>query len=282
MPRDLLPLVRTALAGRYEVEREIGRGGAAVVFRAARPDGSVVALKILRPELSVTVTAERFLREIEIVKQLSHPKIGRLLDAGEQDWLVYYVMPYLEGRSLDSVLRQYGHLTVNDTLRIAGDLLGALAHAHALGIVHRDVKPDNIIIGRDGAYLLDFGIARAVALSGTDRLTRSGVAVGTSRYMSPEQIMAVDDPDPRADLYSVGCVLYECLAGKPPYYHPNEVRILQLHQTAPVPNLRDQAPNVPAGLAAAIGRALAKRCEDRWPNAAEMAEAIALVPRASD
>lgn len=279
MPRDLLPLVRKALGDRYDVEREIGRGGAAVVFRAVAQDGTVVALKILRPELCVTVTAERFLREIQIVKRLSHPKIGRLLDSGEQDWLVYFVMPFLEGRSLESVLRQHGRLTVRDTLRIATDLLDVLGHAHALGIVHRDVKPDNIIIGRDGAYLLDFGISRAVALSGTDRLTRSGVAVGTSRYMSPEQIMAVDDPDPRSDLYSLGCVLFECLAGKPPYHHPNEVRVLQMHQIAPVPDLREQVPNVPPALAAAIGRALAKRREDRWPNAAEMARAIAEVPR---
>jgi serine/threonine-protein kinase len=274
MPRDLLPLVRAGLGDRYTVESEIGRGGAAVVFRAVAHDGQIVALKILRPELSVTVTAERFLREIQIVKRLDHPRIGGLLDSGERDWLVYYVMPFIEGRSLKSLLRDRAHLPVSDTERIGADLLGALGHAHEHGIVHRDVKPDNILIGPGGAYLLDFGIARAVALSGTDRLTRSGVAVGTSHYMSPEQIMAVDDPDPRSDLYSLGCVLYECLAGRPPFHHPNEVRVLQLHQSAPVPDLRAAVPAVPAHVANAIKRALSKRREDRWHTAAQMAAAL--------
>jgi serine/threonine-protein kinase len=273
--RDLLPLVAKALGDRYAVEAEIGRGGAAVVFRAKTPSGEAVALKILRPELSVTVTAERFLREIDIVKQLDHPRIGTLLDAGEKDWLVYFVMPYIEGRSLQTVLRAHGKLSSSDTRRIGADLLGALEHAHNVGIVHRDVKPDNIIIGRDGAYLLDFGIARAVALSGTDRLTRSGVAVGTSHYMSPEQIMATDEPDPRSDLYSVGCVLFECVAGQPPYQHPNEIRVLHLHQTAPVPDLAKLVPAIPPHMASAIHRALAKQPQDRWPTAAAMAEELA-------
>jgi eukaryotic-like serine/threonine-protein kinase len=274
MPRDLLPLVRSTLGDRYAVDAEIGRGGAAVVFRAVAPDGRAVALKILRPELSVTVTAERFLREIQIVRRLDHPRIGQLLDAGEKDWLVYYVMPFIEGRSLKAVLQRPGGLSADDTLRIATDLLGALDHAHGLGIVHRDVKPDNIIVAVDGAYLLDFGIARAVALSGTDRLTRSGVAVGTSHYMSPEQIMAADEPDPRSDLYSVGCVLFECLTGRPPFHHPNEVRVLQLHQTAPVPDVRALVPSAPPGLVAAITRAMAKKPADRWQTAAAMLGAL--------
>jgi len=273
--RELLPLVRTALQDRYDVECEIGRGGAAVVFRATTKEGRAVALKILRPELSVTVTAERFLREIQIVKQLDHPKIGNLIDSGEREWLVYYVMPFIEGRSLQSILTRHSRLSSDDTLRIAGDLLSALGHAHAAGIVHRDVKPDNIIIGRDGAYLLDFGISRAVALSGNDRLTRSGVAVGTSHYMSPEQIMAVSDPDPRSDLYSVGCVLFECLTGQPPYVHANELRILQLHQTAPVPDVAAAASGAPHSLTGAITKALAKLPCDRWASAEEMAGAIA-------
>ncbi|MEZ4588073.1 MAG: serine/threonine-protein kinase [Gemmatimonadales bacterium] len=272
--RALLPLVQAALNDRYTVDAEIGRGGAAVVFRATSPEGEVVALKILRPELCVTVTAERFLREIEIVKQLHHPKIGRLLDAGERDWLVYYVMPFIEGRSLQSVLSRHGKLSVSDSLRIGTDLLDALGHAHQAGIVHRDVKPDNIIIGRDGAYLLDFGISRAVALSGTDRLTRSGVAVGTSHYMSPEQIMAVSEPDPRSDLYSVGCVLYECLTGQPPYVHTNEIRVLQLHQTAPVPDVRAAVPGIPDSFAQAITKSLAKHPHERWATAAEMTAAM--------
>jgi serine/threonine protein kinase len=246
-----------------------------VVFRATTKEGRAVALKILRPELSVTVTAERFLREIQIVKQLDHPKIGNLIDAGEHEWLVYYVMPFIEGKSLQSILSRHGRLSADDTLRIGADLLSALGHAHRVGIVHRDVKPDNIVIGRDGAYLLDFGISRAVALSGTDRLTRSGVAVGTSHYMSPEQIMAISDPDPRSDLYSVGCVLFECLTGRPPYVHANELRILQLHQTAPVPDVAAAAGGAPRSLTGGIAKALAKLPRDRWTSAEEMAAAIA-------
>jgi serine/threonine-protein kinase len=183
-------------------------------------------------------------------------------------------MPYAEGPSLQQILRKVGKLTVPDSIRVAADLLDALAHAHQHSIVHRDVKPDNIIITQDGAVLLDFGIARAVALSGTDRLTRSGIAVGTSHYMSPEQIMAVDDPDARSDLYSVGCVLYECLAGQPPFHHPNEVRVLQLHQSAPVPDIRTVAPYVPAALAKVVTRALSKTREARWQSAAAMLDAL--------
>ena len=276
MPRDLLPLVRAALGDRYSIERETGRGAAAVVFRATCLNtGQLVALKILRPELVVSVTAERFLREIQIISRLDHPKIGRVLDSGEKDWLVYYVMPYFEGPSLQSLLNKCGRVSLGDTLRIANDLLDALIHAHQHGIVHRDVKPDNIIITREGAVLLDFGIARAVALSGTDRLTRSGIAVGTSHYMSPEQIMATDEPDPRADLYSLGCVLFECLTGEPPYHHRNEIRVLQLHQVAPVPNIRERVPGIPEAFAQGISRALAKPRQERWQSAQEMLTALA-------
>ena len=274
MPRDLLPLVRSTLGDRYVIDREIGRGGAAVVFLAHTHDGQTVALKILRPELSTTVTADRFLREIRIIGTLDHPKIGRLLDAGEKDWVIYFVMPYVEGPTLDAVLKKHGRLTVADATRVARDLLEALAHAHGKGIVHRDVKPDNIIVTRHGALLLDFGIARAVALSGTDKLTRSGIAVGTSHYMSPEQVMAVGDIDGRSDLYSVGCVLFECLTGHPPYEHQNEVRVLQLHQTAPIPDLAAIAPHVPPALVSIVTRALAKRAEDRWQSAEEMLAAL--------
>ncbi|MEO8451618.1 MAG: serine/threonine-protein kinase [Gemmatimonadota bacterium] len=274
MRRDLLPLIRSTLGDRYAVDCEIGRGGAAIVFRAKTPDGQTVALKILRPELSTTVTGDRFLREIRIIGTLDHPKIGRLLDSGEKDWIIYFVMPFIEGPSLDAVLKRDGKLTVPDVIRLARDLLEALAHAHGKGIVHRDVKPDNIIVSRDGALLLDFGIARAVAISGTDKLTRSGIAVGTSRYMSPEQVMAVIDIDGRSDLYSVGCVLFECLTGHPPYEHKNEVRVLQLHQTEPIPDLGALAPHVPGGLVSIVTRALAKRPEERWQSAGAMLRAV--------
>lgn len=274
MPRELLPLVRQALGDRYTVEREIGHGGAARVFLARTPEGTDVALKILRPELAVTVAAERFLREIRLIGQLDHPNIASLLDAGEADWLVYLVMPFIEGPSLHHYLAEHRRLSVDDALRMARDLLSALAHAHDNGIVHRDVKPDNIILARTGAVLVDFGIARAIALSGSDRLTRSGITVGTSAYMSPEQILGVKDPDLRTDLYSAGCVLFECLAGQAPFKHPNETVVLQRHMTQAPPDLRALAPDAPPGYVTAVLGALGKRPEDRWASAREMLDAL--------
>ena len=275
MARDLLPIVQSALAGRYLVEAEIGRGGAARVFRATSSDGRPVALKVLRPELSVTVTADRFLREIQIIQRLDHPHIGRLVDSGQSEWLVYYAMPFIPGPSLQQVLLQRTRLLPEDVVRVAKDLLGALGHAHERGIVHRDVKPDNIMIGPEGAVLVDFGIARAIELAGTDRLTKSGMAVGTSRYMSPEQIMGAEIMDPRSDFYSLACVLFECLTGKPPYVHPHELAVLELHRTAPIPDVGAQVPGTPQGLVRAVTRALGKTPDDRWATAAEMLAAIA-------
>ncbi|MBA3260597.1 MAG: serine/threonine protein kinase, partial [Gemmatimonadales bacterium] len=235
IPRDMLALVRRAFEGRYAVEREIGKGGNARIYLARDAAGSEVALKILHPELLVSVAADRFLREIRLARQLDHPHIARLLDSGEQDWLVYFVMTYEEGPTLREHLARTGPLSVAETIRLAGDLLDALEHAHAHGIVHRDVKPDNVVLTPRGAVLLDFGIARAVAASGSDRLTRSGIAVGTSTYMSPEQITAVKEIDLRSDLYSLGAMLFECLAGQPPFTHRNEAVVLQLHLTQPAP-----------------------------------------------
>lgn len=274
MARDLLPIVQKALADRYAVEAEIGRGGAARVFRATSTDGKLVALKILRPELAVTVTADRFLREIKLVQRLDHPGIGRLIDTGQADWLVYYAMPFIEGPSLQQVLATRGKISAEDTVHLGHNLLDALSHAHERGVVHRDLKPDNILISRSGAVLVDFGIARALEVAGTDRLTKSGMAVGTSRYMSPEQIMGDAVIDPRSDFYSLACLLFECLAGRTPYSHPNELAVLELHRTAPIPDLGAVVPGAPAGLVRAVTRGLAKEPADRWPDAAGMKAAL--------
>jgi serine/threonine-protein kinase len=274
----MLALVRQAFTGRYEVEREIGKGGNARIFLARDSAGQCVALKILHPELLVSVAADRFLREIKLASRLDHPHIARLLDSGERDWLIYYVMSYVEGATLREYLDSSYRLSVVETRRIAGDLLEALAHAHGLGIIHRDVKPANVVVSAEGAILLDFGIARAVAASGTDQLTRSGIAVGTSTYMSPEQITAAANIDYRCDLYSVGCLLFECLAGQPPFHHRNEATVLQLHLTQPAPDVRTIRPDTPAELAQAIARALAKNPDDRWPSALAMREALSAVP----
>jgi serine/threonine-protein kinase len=274
----MLALVRQAFEGRYEVEREIGKGGNARIFLAREPEGQAVALKILHPELLVSVAADRFLREIKLASQLNHPHIAHLLDSGERDWLVYYVMSYVQGPTLRDMVSQRIRLTVPDTLRVADDLLDALEHAHGHGILHRDVKPENVVIGSQGAVLLDFGIARAVWASGSDRLTRSGIAVGTSTYMSPEQITALQEIDLRSDLYSLACVLFECLAGQPPFVHRNEAVVLQMHLTQPAPDLRSLRPEVPVELAQSLARALAKTPEERWQSATAMRDALAAVP----
>ena len=270
----MLALVRQAFTGRYDVEREIGKGGNARIFLARDPTGQAVALKILHPELLVSVAADRFLREIQIASRLDNPHIAKILDSGEREWLVYYVMSYVEGATLRERMDTTRLLPLAETLRIACDVLEALDHAHGHGIIHRDVKPANIVLSSAGAVLLDFGIARAVIASGSEQLTRSGIAVGTSTYMSPEQITALADIDHRSDLYSVGCVLFECLAGEPPYAHRNEAVVLQFHLTQPVPDVRKLRPDTPTELATTITKALAKNRDQRWNSAAAMREAL--------
>ncbi len=272
--RDLLPLVREALKERYQVEREIARGGAARVFLALDSHGSRVALKILHPELAVSVTADRFLREISFLSKIDHPNISKLLDYGENDWLVYYVMSYVEGPTLREHLQRVKQTSVRDTLRIAEDLLSALSYAHELGIVHRDVKPDNVVLAAGGPVLMDFGIARAIAQSGQDRLTRSGFAVGTSTYMSPEQVAGEDDIDHRSDFYSLGCVLFECLAGRPPFMSSREEMVLSMHHEQVPPDLRRLRPDAPDSLVRVVSRALEKLPKDRWQSAQEMKDAF--------
>jgi serine/threonine protein kinase len=260
------------------VQREIGRGGAARVFLAEDAAGRVVALKVLHPELQVSVAADRFLREINLVSRIDHPLVAKVLDSGEADWLVYYVMPFIEGPTLRGELDRTRRLPLDRVVCLGRDLLGALAAAHAIGVVHRDVKPDNIILSPQGAVLVDFGIARAIEAAGSGQLTRSGITVGTSTYMSPEQVQASRDIDRRTDLYSVGCVLFECLAGRPPFRHPNEVVVLQMHLNEPAPDVRTFRADAPESLALAIGRALAKDPAERWQSAPEMAAAVSGSP----
>jgi len=270
MRRDLLPMIQEALRDRYTVEREMARGGAGRVFFARNLEGTAVALKVLHPELVVTATADRFLREIKTLSRLEHPHVAKLLDYGERDWLVYLAMAYIEGPTLKEHIAQVRRVSVSDAVRIARDLLDALAYAHEHNIVHRDVKPDNIVLSANGAMLLDFGIARVIEGSGDEKLTRSGFTVGTSSYMSPEQVIAVRDLDHRSDLYSLGCVLFEALAGRPPFVHRSEAVVLQLQQTAEAPLLAELRPELPPELAGAVQRALAKDREQRWSSALEM------------
>lgn len=276
MARDMVGVVNEALAGRYVAEREVGKGAAARVFRAHDAKGQVVALKVLHPELLVSSAAERFLREVRLVGELNHPHIARLLDSGNSGWLVYYVMPFIEGPSLREALVPGTPMPVPQAVALGRDLLGALAHAHGRGLVHRDVKPENVILSpTEGAVLLDFGIARAIASSGADRLTATGMTLGTAAYMSPEQVLGDDELDHRSDIYSLGCILFECLAGQPVYAGMSDVVAMGMQVTGAPPDLAQLRPDLPGHVVSAVQRALAKRVEDRWQSAAEMEAALA-------
>ncbi len=266
-------MARSLLGERYAIEAEIGRGGAARVFRARDSGGRVVALKILRPELMASLTAKRFLREIDVLRQLDHPRIAGIIDSGQADWLVYYVMVFVEGMTLRRYLDRQKQAPLAETIRNSCDVLDAVAHAHERGIVHRDVKPENIVLSPEGATLLDFGIAKAIAEAEEYKVTKSGFTVGSSAYMSPEQA-AGQDLDHRADIYSLGCVLFECLAGKPPFTHPMEAQVIAMQQKAPVPDVRQARREVSKALAKVVQRALEKEPGDRWQSASDMRQAL--------
>ena len=267
-------MVRDALAGTYAVEREIGRGGAARVFLAFAPDETPVALKVLHPELQVSTTADRFLREIRLVSQLQHRLIAPVLDSGQSGYFVYYVMPMIQGPTLRECLTQARRLSLDDTLRVGRDLLDALAHAHEHHIVHRDVKPENVIISREGAVLLDFGVARALEAAASDRVTATGMSVGSAGYMSPEQAQAAQDLDLRTDIYAVGCVLFECLAGRPPFAHRNMNVVIQMQMSGDPPDVRAFRSDTPPAVADAISRAMQRDRNQRWKTAREMETAL--------
>ncbi|MHC4769618.1 MAG: serine/threonine-protein kinase, partial [Planctomycetota bacterium] len=236
---DTLEHLKAALADRYAIEREIGSGGMAVVYlaRDLRLDRAV-ALKVLRPELAASLGVERFIREIEIAGKLNHPNILPLYDSGEADGLLYYAMPYVEGESLRDLLAREQQLPLDEALRITREVADALSHAHAYGVIHRDIKPENIMFQAGHAVVSDFGIARAVTEAGGEKLTQTGVAVGTPAYMSPEQAAGVGTIDARSDVYALGCLLYEMLAGEAPFTGPTAQAIMARHAMDPVPSLR--------------------------------------------
>src|SRR5256886_11753266 len=225
--RDLIERVRKALGDRYTVLTAVGRGGTASIFAGRPPTGAQGAIKVLHPELAVSVAADRCLREIRYASQLNHPHIARMMESGEAGYLLWYVMPYLPGETVRQALRRESRLSISSAVTIAAEVLDALEHAHAHGIAHRDIKPDNIVLAPppQGAVLVDLGIARAIATSGDDRVTRSGCVVGTADDMSPVQAQGVPDVDGRTDLYSLGVVLFECLAGRPPFSSPSAAAV---------------------------------------------------------
>ena len=272
---DLLDRLRTALADRYVIERELGSGGMAVVFLAHdRKLDRQVALKVLRPELAASVGSERFLREIEITAKLSHPNILALFDSGEADGFLFYVMPFVEGESLRDKLEREIQLPIDETLQIAKEVAEALDYAHELGVVHRDIKPENILLSRGHALMADFGIARAVSSAGGASLTSSGTSVGSPRYMSPEQAAGDPTVDHRADIYSLGCVLYELLAGEPPFTGPSMQAVIAKHAVEPRPSVKTVRDTVSLSVDAAVKRAMAKLPVDRFASAHAFAQAL--------
>jgi len=271
---ELEERLRIALAGRYALERELGRGGMAVVFLARDPrHDRAVAIKVLRDEIAAALGAERFLREIQIAAKLHHPHILPLYDSGAAADLLYYVMPYVEGESLRQRLDRETQLPLDDALAITRQVASALAYAHSHDVVHRDIKPENILIESGEAVVADFGIARAITAAGGDKLTQTGMAIGTPLYMSPEQAGggAIDG---RSDLYSLACVLYEMLAGHPPFLGGTAQAILARHALDPVPPLRTARGTVSGAVEQALDRALAKSPADRYATALKFAEAL--------
>jgi len=271
---DVATRLTTALADRYRIERELGAGGMATVYLAEDlKHHRYIALKTMRGDLAESMEAERFLLEIEIAAALTHPHILPLYDSGEAAGIVYYVMPYVEGPTLRQRLQGEPRLPLEEALEIARQVVGALDYAHRRGLVHRDIKPENIMLYEDDALVTDFGIALAVRSARGGRVTEAGIVIGTPVYMSPEQ--AVGDPvDARSDLYSVGCVLYEMLVGVPPYTGADTMAITAQKLVDPVPPLRPQRAEVPAGIEEALLKALACKADDRFATAAEFAAAL--------
>jgi eukaryotic-like serine/threonine-protein kinase len=272
---DLLVRLQAALVERYAIDRKLGQGGTAVVFLAQdlkhdRPIG----LKVLRPELAAVLGAERFLREIRITANLNHPHILPVLDSGEAAGFLYYVMPYVEGESLRDRLDREKQLSLEDALQITREVADALSYAHSRDVVHRDIKPENILLESGHAVVADFGIARAITAAGGEKLTNTGITVGTPAYMSPEQSVGEQALDGRTDIYSLGCVLYEMLAGEPPHTGPSAQAIFAKRLQAPLPRI-STVRDVPAPVEMALTRALARATADRFPTAHAFVVALA-------
>ncbi len=272
---DALPRLTTALAGRYRIERELGHGGMATVYLAhdLKHDRQV-AIKVLRAEVSSALGPSRFLREVGIAAKLSHPHILPLYDSGDADGSLFYVMPYIKGESLRQKLTRERELPVSEALAITRQVAAALGHAHAQHVVHRDVKPENILLHEGEAMVSDFGIALATTAEEGKRLTETGLVIGTPEYMSPEQAMSERVLDARSDVYSLACVLYEMLAGEPPYTGANPRALLAKQLVDPVPGVRRLRPAVPVAMEQALKRALSQAPADRFESATAFVDAL--------
>ena len=273
---DPVTRLNAALEGRYAIERELGEGGMATVYLADDlKHERKVALKVLKPELAAVVGAERFLAEIKTTANLTHPHILPLHDSGEADGFLIYVMPHIEGESLRERIDREKQLGVEDAVAITQKVANALDYAHQHGVVHRDIKPGNILLSEQGEPLVaDFGIALAVAQAGGGRITETGLSLGTLHYMSPEQATGDRDVDPRSDVYALGCVLYEMLAGQPPFSATTAQAVLVKILTADAPSIRSERRTVPPHVGHALAQALEKLPADRFTSAAEFAAAL--------
>jgi len=272
---DELERLKTALADTYAVESELGAGGMATVYLAKDlKHDRLVAVKVLRPELAASLGTERFLREIQVTAKLTHPHILPLYDSGEADGFLYYVMPYVEGESLADMIHREQQLSLHDAVRITREAASALAYAHSYGLVHRDIKPANIMLSGGHAVVADFGIARAVSEAGGEKITQTGMAVGTPAYMSPEQAAGDERLDGRSDIYALGCVLYEMLVGQAPFTGPNAQAIIARHAMDQVTSPAIMRQSIPAELEEIIFLALEKAPADRYRTANEFEEAL--------
>jgi tRNA A-37 threonylcarbamoyl transferase component Bud32 len=272
---DVRAELTAALAGRYRIERELGTGATAIVYLAHDVrHGRDVAIKVLRAELTSGFSNERFLREIRISAGLQHPHILSLFDSGEAAGLVYCVMPYVKGDSLRDRIEREQKLKIPDAIAICRQIASALTHAHSLGIIHRDIKPENILMDGDQAFVADFGISCFIDSDTGERLTQTGLSVGTPRYMSPEQAAGERTVDGRSDTYALACMTYEMLAGEPPFDGPSAQAIIARHMQQPAPSVRIVRPTVTEAMDAALLRGLAKVPADRFESATAFAEAL--------
>jgi serine/threonine-protein kinase len=272
---DPLDRLKETLADRYRVDRELGAGGMATVYLAEDlKHRRRVAIKVLRPELAAVIGAARFLREIETIAGLQHPHILGLIDSGEVGGTAYYVMPYVDGESLRDRLNREKQLPIPDAVRIASEVAAALDYAHRHGVIHRDVKPENVLLHDGSALVADFGIALAVSKAGGERMTESGMSVGTPQYMSPEQAMGEREITPRSDVYALGATTYEMLAGVPPFTGPTAQAIVaKIVATEPEP-LSALRKTVPPHVEDAVLTALEKIPADRFASASAFARAL--------
>jgi serine/threonine protein kinase/tetratricopeptide (TPR) repeat protein len=272
---DVPERLMTALADRYRIERELGQGGMATVYLAEDlKHRRRVALKVLKPELAAVLGAERFVQEITTTASLQHPNILPLFDSGTADGFLFYVMPFIEGETLRARLDRERQLSVDDALEITRVVAGALDFAHRRGIVHRDIKPENILFQDGMPIVADFGIAVAVSTAGGDRLTETGLSLGTPAYMSPEQAAGERDIDARSDVYALGCLTYEMLAGDPPFVARSAAAVIARHMTDTAPPITTVRRNVSGAVATAVARALNKAPSDRYASAGAFAAGL--------